>query len=390
MGTAGDVLPLLRIGKRLGERGHDVSLLTHFGYRSLAEEAGLEFGAIDGAEEHARSLDDGALVNTPAGIVEFMRRHYLPRVIGEYERIRDRCRPSGRILVARDLFDLGARFAAEKLGIPVVWIFISPSQLVSRELRRALFSEVLAGDVQRLRASLDLPPVTDWDAWLGYPGRHVGIWPAWFAKPDPRWPAEVEPVGFVLDNEGERDGIPEDLEPSLRAGERPVLITGGSGTFVGASFYQASVDACVGSGRPAILATPFEQLVPASLPPSIRRYSHLPMGKLMPRVDAVIHHGGRGTMSCALAAGTPQVVLASGADRPWNALRLEELGVAKYLPRPAWTAEAILQALESTASIALRERCREIAGRFAGADPLRAACQVIERGQLGTTADAST
>jgi rhamnosyltransferase subunit B len=379
VGTAGDVLPLLRIGRRLADRSHDVSLLTHFGYRGLTEEAGLEFAAVDDAAGHARSVEDGPLVNTPRGIVEFMRRHYLPQVSGEYEQIRERCRPSGTIVVARDLFDLGARFAAEKLGIPVVWIFISPSQLSGRELRLALYSEILAGDVQALRGSLGLPPVTDWAGWLKYPGRNVAIWPAWFAARDPAWPAEVEPVGFILDNEGERGEIPDELEQSLRGGQRPVLITGGSGTFVGAAFYEASVEACVRAHRSAILATPFDDLAPANLPRSIRRYSHLPMGKLMPRVDVVIHHGGRGTMSCALAAGTPQVVLASGADRPWNALRLEELGVARCLPRLAWTPEALLQALESTASTALRERCREIAGRFPGVDSVGAACRLIEK-----------
>ncbi|HYK42783.1 MAG TPA: glycosyltransferase, partial [Thermoanaerobaculia bacterium] len=188
VGTAGDVLPLLRIGRRLVERGHEVSLLTHFGFRTLTEEAGLEFAAIDDAEQHARSLEDGPLVNTPRGIVEFMRRHYMPRVIGEYERIRERCRPD-TVVVARDLFDLGARLAAEKLGIPVLWIFISPSQLEGGDLRLALFSEALAADVQSLRGSLGLRPVSDWAAWLTYPGRNAAIWPAWFAAPDSAWAA---------------------------------------------------------------------------------------------------------------------------------------------------------------------------------------------------------
>ena len=354
-------------------------LLTHVSYARLAEEAGLDFAALDDAGEEARSLEDGPLVNTPPGIVEFLRRHYLPRVVGEYERIRERCRPSATILVARDLFDVGARIAAEKLGVPLVWAFVAPSQLASRDLRRELFSQVLAADVDRLRGELDLPPVSDWRAWLQYPGRNVGLWPAWFGPPDPSWPARVEPVGFILDNEGERGDLPEELRSSLDAGERPILITGGTGTFAGAGFYAAAVEACRRLRRSAILVTPHDGLVPASLPESIRRYSHLPFGKLMPRVEAVIHHGGRGTMSCALAAGTPQVVLASGADRPGNAIRLEELGVGRYLPRPAWIAEEVAKALESlTGSPAVAERCREIAGRIAGTDSVGAACRVIE------------
>jgi UDP:flavonoid glycosyltransferase YjiC (YdhE family) len=245
--------------------------------------------------------------------------------------------------------------------------------------RRALFSQVLAADVNRLRGELDLPPVSDWSAWLKYPGLNVGIWPDWFATRDPAWPAEVAPVGFVLDNEGERGDLPADLRRSLDAGERLVLITGGTGTFAGAGFYSASIDACLRSGRSAILVTPYDEFVPVSLSESIRRYSHLPLGKLMSQMDVVIHHGGRGTMSCALAAGTPQVVLATGADRPGNAIRLEELGVGKYLPRPAWNADAVAHAVEDlSGSPAVRERCREIAGWIAETDSVAAACSVIE------------
>lgn len=360
-------------------RGHDVALLSHIRYADLAAEAGLDFGAIDDAGQYALSIEDGPLVNSPPGIPEFLRRHYFPRVVQEYDLIRQRCRAKDTILVARDLFDVGARIAAEKLGLPLLWLFVAPSTLMSRDLRRALFAEVLAADVNRLRDEIGLPPVADWNAWLSYPGRHPGIWPDWFAPPDPAWAAEVVPVGFVLDNEGETEDLPREIRSAVDAGERPILITGGTGTFTGAGFYEASVNACRQLSRRAILVTPHDQLIPSRLPESIRRYTHLPLGKLMPFVEAVFHHGGRGTMSCALASATPQVVLAWGADRPGNAIRVEELRVGKYLPRPAWKADTVAKALESLAgSSAVRERCREIAARIAGTDSLTAACLVIE------------
>jgi rhamnosyltransferase subunit B len=379
LGTGGDVLPLLRIGSQLKTRGHDVGLLTHVSYAGLAAEAGLDFAALDAAEECARSVEDGPLLNTPRGIPEFLRRHYFPRVPLECELIQQRFRASDTILVARDLFDIGARIAAEKFGIPLLWMFVSPSQLLNRQLRQELFARVLATDVNNLRGRLGLPPVTDWHSWLSYPGRSLAIWPSWFAAPDPAWAAEIVPVGFVLDNEGESGNVPEGIRRALDAGERPILITGGTGTFTGAAFYGACVEACRQAGRRAILVTAHDQLVPSVLPERIERYSHLPLGKLMPLMEVVLHHGGRGTMSCALASGTPQAVLAWGADRPDNAVRLEQLGVAKYLPRPDWKAETVRKALESLAgSSAVRERCREVAGRIAGTDSLTAACQVIE------------
>jgi rhamnosyltransferase subunit B len=378
-GTGGDILPLLRIGNRLRARGHAVALLSHACYASLAAEAGLDFSGLDDAAEYARSIDDGPLVNTPRGIPEFQRRHYLPKVPRECEMIRQRYRAHDTILIARDLFDIGARIAAEALGIPLLWVFMSPSQLQNWPLRRELFAQVLAADINQLRQQLGLSPVSDWNAWLSYPGLNLGLWPAWFAQPDPAWPAEVAAVGFVLDNEGESGDVPEDITVARDGGQAPILITGGTGTFMGAAFYSAAVEACRLVDRQGILVTPHDQMVPSGLPASIPRYRHLPLGRVMPAMGAVLHHGGRGTLACALAAGTPQVVMAWGADRPDNALRLEQLGVAAYLPLPAWKPETVAAALRRlTNSADVLKRCRGIADRINGMDSLTAACEVIE------------
>src|SRR5262245_13224313 len=119
-GTDGDVLPVLRIGSRLKTRGHDVTLLTHAGYAGLAAEAGLDFAALDNATEYNRSVAEGPMVNSPQGIPEFLRRHYFTKVPLECDLVRQRCRALDTLLVARDLFDIGARIAAEKFGIPLL------------------------------------------------------------------------------------------------------------------------------------------------------------------------------------------------------------------------------------------------------------------------------
>ena len=378
VGTGGDIYPMLRIGERLRSRGHDVTLLTHAPYAGLAREAGLDFAALDTAEEHAASIDDGPLVNTPQGVPEFFRRHYFPTVRRDYELIRERSRARDTVVVVRDLFDVGARLAAETLGVPVAWMFVSPSQLMNTRLRRELFEKVLSGDVNRLREGLGLRPVRDWPAWLAYSGASLALWADWFAPPDPSWPASVTPVGFVLDNAGEKGEIPQEIRSEVESGERLALITGGTGTFAGTLFFEACVEACRRSGRRAILVTPHDELVPADLPASIRRYRRLPLGKLMPLMDVVLHHGGRGTLGCALASGIAQVILSWGADRPENALRAEAAGVAKSLPRASWRAEAVADAMESVSTPQVRNRCREIARRFAETDAPATASRVIE------------
>jgi UDP:flavonoid glycosyltransferase YjiC (YdhE family) len=67
----------------------------------------------------------------------------------------------------------------------------------------------------------------------------------------------------------------------------------------------------------------------------------LPFAEVMPTVAAVVHHGGIGTVARALAAGTPQLLLADGGDRPDHARRLERLGLARWLPPQRWDAATV-------------------------------------------------
>ena len=222
VGTDGDVLPFLRIGARLKARGHSVTLLSHCSYRSMAAQAGLDFAALDTPEEYTRFIEDGPLLNTPPGIPRFIRRHSVPRVVRDYELIRQRCLSDDDVLVTRDLFDTVARIAAEKLGIPVLWVFIAPSQITTGEMRAELFSGILGADTNRLRVELGLPPVDNWCSWLEYGKPSIALWPDWFARPDATWPVGVVPVGFVVDNEAETDEIPGAVQAILDGGEPPI------------------------------------------------------------------------------------------------------------------------------------------------------------------------
>jgi len=379
VGTDGDVLPFLRIGERLKARGHTVTLLSHCRYRSMAEQAGLDFAALDTPKEHARFIQDCPLLNTPPGIPEFIRRHSLARVAREYELIRQRCRSDNDVLVTRDLFDTTARIAGEKLGIPVLWVFIAPSQVMTAEMRAELFGGVLAADINLVRRELGLSPAGTSRFGLEYPKPSIALWPDWFAEPEATWPEGVVPVGFVLDNEAETDEIPREVQAILDSGAPPILITPGTGTFLEAEFAIASAGACERLNRSGILVVRHAKQVPRCLPSSVQQFSRLPFGKLMPHMAAVIHHGGRGTLSCAISAGTPQLLLVQGADRPDNAMRLKCLGIAEYLPPHAWRPDLVAAKLgELINSATVRNRCRDIADRVKSMDPLTAASELIE------------
>ncbi len=55
--------------------------------------------------------------------------------------------------------------------------------------------------------------------------------------------------------------------------------------------------------------------------------------RVIPLMDAVVHHGGSGTALAAMAAGLPQVIMPQGADQFQNAELLQTTGAARtFLP----------------------------------------------------------
>ncbi|MEU9234093.1 nucleotide disphospho-sugar-binding domain-containing protein [Streptomyces subrutilus] len=65
-----------------------------------------------------------------------------------------------------------------------------------------------------------------------------------------------------------------------------------------------------------------------TLPDNVRPLPWIPLAELLTTSDALIHHGGSGTMLTALQAGLPQLLLPQGADHFTNADALTRTGAA--------------------------------------------------------------
>jgi len=116
-----------------------------------------------------------------------------------------------------------------------------------------------------------------------------------------------------------------------------------------------------------------------SAPPSVEVAGHVPHGPILPSVDLVVGHGGLSTITGALAAGTPLVIIPQGRDQDDNAERVHRTGVGLALPRdadPAAIAAAILQVLrEPSFRLAARRMGADIAAAGGGA----LAAEIVDR-----------
>src|SRR5438132_787704 len=61
VGTSGDVLPFIGIGRSLRRRGHQVTLMANDYFRNAAEQAGLDFHSLGPVEEYLAVIRDPAL-----------------------------------------------------------------------------------------------------------------------------------------------------------------------------------------------------------------------------------------------------------------------------------------------------------------------------------------
>lgn len=135
------------------------------------------------------------------------------------------------------------------------------------------------------------------------------------------------------------------------------------------------LDAAREAGRPALLQLPGVAPGPRDGGLVIAEADHR---LLLPRVAAVVHHGGSGTTHSAAAAGVPQVVVPHLGDQPHYARRVHQLGIG---PAPLPAARATRRALTARLTRALapevRRTAQEVAARMAGEDGLGRAVAAV-------------
>jgi len=191
-GTGGDVHPFVKIGGALKERGHDVTLAVNRNFFGMAKDAGLECVCVDPSrpfEEWRREV--GAPDTTDS-----FRAYFMQKTISIVEIIERLYAPRRSAIVSHYGLQLPAQLAADKLGVSYLPIFTSPYFMLGVSILREIFESNSDG-VNYIRATIGLPPVRDWYAWLTTPRRCIGLWPDWYTSPGEGWVSELETVGFI-------------------------------------------------------------------------------------------------------------------------------------------------------------------------------------------------
>jgi UDP:flavonoid glycosyltransferase YjiC (YdhE family) len=361
----------------LRRRGHDVWLLGNQAIRAFAEREKFPFVDCDTPLLGGKPLESRSQSRLK------VLRHFRLAGVDLLRRVYDAIAQShlpGQTVMAAQGWLFGARVAQERLGIPLATVHLQPVSFRSiyepgllpgalgrgcrgliQHLITRLVDRWFGHELNRFRDELGLAPVRGiLSRWWRSPQLVLGMFPAWFAAPQPDWPAQTVLTGFPRFDEMEPPPNLDEVNAFLDAGKPPLVISSPTLFTTGADYLSLSAEIAQRVGRRAVLLSMKAETPAAALPAGVRYFGFVPLNRILPRAAAFIHHGGMGSIGQALAAGVPQLTVPRFLDQPNNSRHLQRLGVSVLLPprdyRPDRVAERLGPLLESTD---VRARCAE-------------------------------
>ncbi len=421
LGSHGDILPMIGLGRLLKSRGHRVTMLVNEHFRPAVESAGLDLIPLGVESDYQAALQRPNLHHPFWGLlgVSDLISNHFPHM---YARLRQAVASASEptVLVGTTLC-FPMLCLKEKTGIPAVMIHLAPALLrsslrppqlcqytfdpmtklesgirrypVLRRLQQRLLDAlwwtvdfavadlIFARPLNRFRRTLDLKPVRRVLHHHIHSGDLVlGLFPDWFNPNPGDWPAQFRGCDFPLyDQEQDTTGLSPELEAFLAQGDRPIVFTGGTAFPNLQRFYGESAEACRLLGQRGILVTRYPQNIPPRLPSGVLAVPYAQFSLLFPRCKVVVHHGGIGTTSQALRAGIPQLIQPMAFDQFDNAARCQQLGVAQWLTTSQYRAAKVAATLEKLFLPRAVDSASRVGDRMRRSEnPLQVAAEHIE------------
>ncbi|KAG2959320.1 Sterol 3-beta-glucosyltransferase [Phytophthora cactorum] len=408
VGTRGDVQPFLAIAQRLQKDGHRVRLATHAIYRDFVTSYGVEFYPLGGDPKELAAYmvkTGGHLIPTK---VETIQKD-VPRNLQMIDEILHSTWPAvsaadpegggpgvkGEPFRAQAIISnpvtYGHIHVAERLGVPLHIMFPQPwvpttafphplanmpytgksqkRNYLSYKLVDLLMWQGTEGIVNEFRTEvLGLRKIRKGDGGrdilLDLHIPHAFMWSPELVPKPKDWGDLYDVVGTVVLKGTASSYTPTpELEAFLGTDEGPIFV--GFGSMV-LEDPKATTKMIIEAARQAnvrvlIQSSWSDMAGDLTIPDNIFFLGNCPHDWLMPRVSAVVHHGGAGTTAAGLLAGKPTFIVPFFGDQPFWGWAVQRAGVGVTpCPIEELTTEKLRVAFEGLQSLKMRSRAVEI------------------------------
>lgn len=381
----GHVNPTVAVGGELAARGHDVAWAGHpETLRPLLPDGAAVCPVIDDALAWRLWGDRERWVSLrgPAALKSFWEEFLIPLAEGMMQPVEQAIGRFAPDVVIADQQALAGAAAARKAGVTWATSATTPGELAGSLTAMPRVEEWITGlltVLQRDHGSSD--PVD-----LRFSDRLVLSYttPALFGDTSRLGPQYVF-TGPALAGRAERSAFPWSwLDP----GRARLLVS--LGTLNGAAgqrFYRTVVDALAGLGDElqAVIAAPdpwaaSDGTASPEVPPHILFAGHVPQLALLPRMSAVVSHGGHNTVCETLACGLPLVVTPIRDDQPLIAQQVADAGAGIRLRFGRLRAAELRDAVQAVlGDPGYRTAAARVADSFAAAGGAATAASYLEK-----------
>ena len=371
----GHVNPTVSVARALEARGHQVAWAAHPGTVRPLRPAGarlLPLSEVAPAELVAQVTDRARVVRGAAALRFLWEDFLAPLARSMLPGVDAAVTEFAPDVMAVDQQAVAGALIARRRALPWATLATTSAGVVDPlaglpEVKRWL-GELVAG----LERDAGLAPVAAGEL---SPHAVIAFTTAAMVGPTDRFPAHYRFVGPSISDRPEAAAFPWDL---LRPGPRVLVSMGTVNAHASGRFYATAVAALAGQPVQAILAAPPELV--GAVPDNVLVRGYVPQLALLPRVDAVVCHGGHNTVCEALASGLPLVVAPIKDDQPIVADQVVAAGAGLRVKFGRVQAAELRGAVER---VLTEPGFRAAAGRvrdsFAAAGGAAAAATVLEK-----------
>ncbi|MGD9091469.1 MAG: glycosyltransferase [Anaerolineales bacterium] len=412
-GSRGDVQPYVALGVGLKDAGHSVTICTCSSFESFITAHGLDYGYMNNDFIKLVDSEAGREAMESGGNVFGLLKTMVTMMKEAKAIIREMTKDAWKAALEAEpdvvIFHpkaLAGSHIAEKLGIPAILAVPVPVVVPTAEsvaigfpnlklgrwynrlsyaaLHRGYhqYDDVINEFRQEVLGIEKLPKVISPIQMAD--GKPIPVLHAYSELVWPRpndWPDTAYITGYWFLEQADAWQPPAELKAFLEVGEAPVYV--GFGSMAGRKperMTKIVLEALLKANGRGIIATGWGGLQAIDLPETVFIIDRVPHDWLLPRVSAVVHHGGAGTTAAGLRAGRPTVICPFIIDQPIWGERVHALGVgSKPIPQKKLTADNLAEAIrEATTDQAIRQNAETIGAKLRAEDGIANAASLID------------